>query len=201
MARRFDRHEATSTARIERLQRRVQDAQEAEPEPLDGEVDEAYGVSESELSDLHITTGEDDLPDEATDHVVVAGDDVMDALCEVFNARDLDTLMELCAPDCEIPGLASDMAEVGPALDDLWMRRPTVTMTRMVVDEVAVGVLWERVSSDGWGTIGTVHLDIEDDLVEVMEFSDAIDLIDRRNPEPPEVDDPIWQDPDEMVVD
>ena len=201
MARRFDRHEATSTARIERLQRQVNDARDGDLESPDGEVDQAYGVSESELSDLHITTGDDDLPDETTDHVVVAGDDVMDALCEVFNARDLDTIVELCAADCEIPGLASDMEEVGAALDDLWMRRPTVTMKRMVVDDVAVGVLWERLSSDGWGTIGTVHLDIEGELIEVMEFSDAIDLLDRRNPEPPEVDDPIWQDPDEMVVD
>lgn len=201
MARRFDRHEATSTARIERLQRRVHDARDAEPETVDGDPDEAYGVSESEMAEFHITTGEDELPDDTTEHVVVAADDVMDALCEVFNARDLDGILDLCAPDCEIPGLASDLQEVGAALDDLWMRRPTVTMTRMVVDDVAVGVLWERLSSDGWGTIGTVHLDEADEQVVVMEFSDAIDLIDRRNPEQPEFDDPIWQDPDEVVAD
>lgn len=201
MARRFDRHEATSTARIERLQRRVHDAQDAEPETADDDPDEAYGVSESEMAEFRITTGEDELPDDTTEHVVVAADDVMDALCEVFNARDLDGILDLCAPDCEIPGLASDLQEVGAALDDLWMRRPTVTLTRMVVDDVAVGVLWERLSSDGWGTIGTVHLDESDEQVVVMEFSDAIDLIDRRNPEQPEFDDPIWQDPDEVVVD
>lgn len=195
MARRFDRNEATSTARIERLDRRVQRAQEAQPAADDGLVE--YGVSESELEDLHIVTGEDDLPEDTTAHVAVVADDVMDALAEVFNARDLDGVVDLCTPDCEIPGLVSDLAEVGPALDDLWERRPSITMTRMVVDDVAVGVLWERVASDRWGALGTVHLDLADDQVQVMEFADAQDLLDRRNPPPPEFDDPMWNDPDE----
>ncbi len=200
MARRFDRHEATSTARIERVQTQAEKSSAARAEPDSTAVDvESYGVSESELSDLHIVTGEDELPDDTTAHVVVAADDAVDALAEVFNARDLDGVMELCGPDCEVPGLASDVTGVGPALDDLWVRRPTVNMTRMVVDDVAVGVLWERLGSDSWAPVGTVHLDIEDDEVVVLEFSEAMDMLDRRNPAPPELDDPIWEDPDEML--
>ena len=202
MARRFDRHEATSTARIERVQTRAERAARAEAaaESTDAPDIESYGVSESELSDLHIVTGDDDtLPEDTPDHVVVAADDAVDALAEVFNARDLDGVMELCGPDCEVPGLSSDVAEVGPALDDLWVRRPSVTMTRMVVDDVAVGVLWERLGSDSWATIGTVHIDMDDDEVVVLEFSEAVDMLDRRNPAPPEMDDPIWEDPDELL--
>lgn len=196
MARRFDRHEATSTARIERVQRRVDQASapgSAAPE----EPTESYGLSERELSELHITTGDESLPDDVTAHVAVVADDMVDGLAEAFNARDLDGVLELCTADCEIPGLASDMAGVGPALDDLWVRRPSITMTRVVVDDHAVGVLWERLAQDRWGTVGTVHLDVVDDMVGVMEFSEDQDVIDRRHPPSPEVDDPIWQDPDE----
>lgn len=197
MARRFDRQAATADARIERLSERVEAARDGAPD-RDGGVVVDYTVSPADLAQLHVTDEDTPLPDgDGPDHVSVDGDDVVDALAEVFNARDLDGILDLCGATCEVPGLASDLREVGPALDDLWVRRPTVTMTRMVVDDRAVGVLWERVAAERWGTIGTVHVELDDELVAVMEFSDDIGMLDRGQPLPPDLYDPIWHDPDE----
>lgn len=198
MARRFDRQAATADARFERLEDRAVRASRRAETPEDGpRVD--YVVSASDLDELHVTTQDSPLPDgDAPPHALVAGVDAVDALAEMFNARDLDGVLEVCAPDCEVPGLASDLEEVGPALDDLWIRRPTVQMTRMVVDDRAVGVLWERVASARWGTIGTVHVDLDRaDRAVVLEFSDDLEMLDRGQPPPPDVYDPIWSDPDD----
>lgn len=199
MARRFDRQAATADARIERLSERVEAARDEGPDRGDGVVVD-YTVSPADLAQLHVTDEDTPLPDgDGPAHAPVDGDDVVDALAEVFNARDLDGILDLCDATCEVPGLASDLREVDPALGDLWVRRPTVTMTRMVVDDRAVGVLWERVAAERWGTIGTVHVELDDELVAVMEFSDDIGMLDRCQPPPPDLYDPIWQDPDELV--
>jgi hypothetical protein len=52
--------------------------------------------------------------------------DAIDALAEPFNARDVDGLLAVIAPDAEVPGLASaDLSDLPEAVQDLWRRRPT----------------------------------------------------------------------------
>ena len=40
---------------------------------------------------------------------------------------------------------------------------------------------------------------VPEDEIEVLEFSDDAGLLDRCHAEPPEVHDPMWNDPDEVV--
>jgi hypothetical protein len=194
MAQRFDRHEATAQARIDRLEDRADDSVVVEDAPEDGRVPEDYGVAEDELADMHITDGDEKLPDGVEEHAVVEGDDLVDALAEAFNARDMDGVRELCCRDCEVPGLASGSSEVEAALSDLWERRPTVTLTRAVDDGRAFGVLWERIASGSWGAIGTVHPDLDGERAAVLEFSDDVGLLDRVAPPAPDDEDPLWED-------
>lgn len=141
---------------------------------------------------MHIETDPPDLDtdDEADEtHQVVDHAELLDTLTEAFNARDVDALLDLCTSDCEIPGLASDMDDLSGAMDDLWERRPTVTMTRAVDDTVAVGIVWERAETVAWAPIGICHVDIDDDgLASVLEFSDDVGLLDTLDLDPPDGD-------------
>lgn len=195
MAPRFDRRAAADQARIDRLEEHVDRARGRPGHAADGHGED-YGVSPDELDDFHVASRDSPLPDDDEPaHVYCEAEDVTDALAGGFNARDVDGVLDLCAAECDVPGLASDLDDVGGALDDLWLRRPSITMTRMVVDDHAVGVLWEQVAAQQWATIGTVHATVDDDRIVVMEFSDDLEMLDRRQPAPPDEDDPIWQNP------
>jgi hypothetical protein len=146
-----------------------------------------------ELTDgMHIETDPPDLDaedDADGTHHVVDHAELLDTLAEAFNARDVDAILELCTPDCEIPGLASDMDDLSGAMDDLWERRPTVTMTRATDDTMAVGVVWERAETAAWAPIGTCHVDIDEHgLASVLEFSDDVGLLDTLDLDPPDGD-------------
>ena len=176
------------------------DRQSAAAEAALDQIDDAPGVPSGgdrvELTEgMHIETGPPDLggdddEDETDGHVRVDHAELVDEVTEAFNARDVDALAELCAPDCETPGLASDLDDLHGSLDDLWERRPTITMTRSVDDaEVAVGVLWERGETAGWAPIGLCHVDVDrDGLAAVLEFSDDVGLIDQLDLDPPDGD-------------
>lgn len=173
------------------------DRQSAAAEAALDRIDDGPGSSRAdgrvELTEgMHIESGPPQLAgddDEDGDgHVLVDHLALVDEITEAFNARDMDALTELCAEDCEIPGLASDLDDLDSALDDLWERRPTITMTRSVDDDgVAVGVLWERGETAGWAPIGTCHVDVDDHgLAAVLEFSDDVGLLDRLELDPPD---------------
>lgn len=134
-------------------------------------------------------TGAVGSTDEEDGHVAPIAVDVIDELCEAFNARDLDAVLDLCAEDCETPGLAVNCEALGEEFDQLWERRPTVTMTRAVHDDVGVGVVWERGESASWAAIATMHVDLDDDgAIGVLELSDDIGLLDELDAEPPDGD-------------
>lgn len=173
------------------------DRQSAAAEAALDRIDDGPGAAGAdgpiELTDgMHIETsppelgGDDD--GDGDGHVLVDHAALVDEVVEGFNARDLDALADLCAGDCEVPGLASDMDDLDSAMGDLWERRPTLTMTRSVDDDgVAVGVLWERGETAGWAPIGTCHVDVDaDGLAAVLEFSDDVGLLDQLDLDPPD---------------
>ncbi len=192
----FDRHEATAQARLDRLVDRAEASVAADGDGRDdGAAD--VGLSPRELDDgMQVIGGDDDLPTDVEDWSAVRDDDMVDALAEAFNARDLDGLVELVAADCEVPGLDGGPTTVDPALGDLWNRRPSILMTRAVDGDRALGVLWERAASDTWSAIGTLHVDVVDDQVRVLEFSDDVGLLERLQPVAPTADDAFWPDAD-----
>lgn len=116
--------------------------------------------------------------------------DAIDALAEPFNARDVDGLLAVIAPDAEVPGFAGpDLRDLPEAVQDLWRRRPTCLLGRGYVQREHVGVLWEHDGTDWWRT-AVVHVDdVQDGLVGVFEFSEDTALLERVQCEPPGPDD------------
>lgn len=195
----FDRHEATAEARLDRLVDRAEASVERQREAAGDEPPEgqAWALSERELDDgMQVRSEDDDLPEEVDDWIAVRDDDIVDALAEAFNARDLDGVRDLTAPDCEVPGLEGGPTTVDPAMAELWDRRPSILLTREVDGDRALGVLWERADSQHWSAVGTVHVDVADELVRVLEFSDDLGLIERLAPVAPDADDAFWPDAD-----
>lgn len=193
----FDRHEATAQARLERLVDQAEESVERRDEPTDEGVAESYAVDDRDLDDgMQIRADEDDLPTEVDDWSPIRDDDLVDALAEAFNARDLDGLRDLAEADCEVLGLESGLRSMDPAIGDLWDRRPSVILTRAVDDGHALGVLWERAASQTWAPVGTAHVDSDGDLVRVLEFSDDVGLIEDLDPVAPRADGALWYDVD-----
>ncbi len=167
-------------------------AAEARLDRIDDGPGTVPGGSQVELTDgMHIETAPPELAGDDSDdggHVLVDHAELVDEIVEAFGARDVDAMAELCASDCEIPGLASDMDDLEQGMSDLWERRPTITMTRSVDDAgIAVGVVWERGETAGWAPIGTCHVDVDEDgLAAVLEFSDDVGLLDELELDPPD---------------
>lgn len=178
----FDRLQAAAESRLHSL-----DGDEATDD--DGMNPRDVTALDADEVGLHVDdpdAEEEDLLDE----VAEIDTDVVDAIAEAFNARDLDALLDVVAADGEAPGLlGGDRESMAEALEGLWHRRPTCSITRGRVDEVVVGVLWEH-DGGSWWPLATVHVnDLDDDgLVGVLEFSDDASLLDEVDAEGPDQD-------------
>ncbi len=156
-----------------------------EPDPTGAVRADEFGV--------HIDAPDTDEPIEVDVGASSGGDtdvvDVLDAIAEAFNARDLDKVVDLLADDAEVPGvLGNDRANLPEAMESLWHRRPTTLLLRGELDDVAIGVLWEHDGAEWW-PIATVHLgDVVEGGAGVLEISEDPELIERIACEPPEVD-------------
>jgi hypothetical protein len=106
--------------------------------------------------------------------------DAIDSVAEAFNARDLESLLDIIAPDGEAPGLLGyDVDNLPQAIEDLWQRRPTVCVTRGMAGTEHVGVLWEHDGKDWW-RLAVVHVDdVHDGHIGVLEFSDDTALLEQ----------------------
>jgi hypothetical protein len=148
----------------------------------------------------------DDDPEAAIDPLedvveVHEGPDAVDAVDELvaaFNARDLDDLLAVVAPDGEAPGLLGyDRANLPEAVTDLWDRRPTVHVTRGELDGRVAGVLWEHDGTSWWRLAVVSVDDVRDGCVGVLEFADDPILVERVVTEAPEgelVEGARWQE-------
>lgn len=176
---------AAAEARLDRVddEKAERDRDVVDPPPADGVDAEGFG--------FHVDDPEADLL--ADDLDVGLRDDVeadaIDAIAEPFNARDVDGLLAVIAPDAEVPGLASaDLSDLPEAVQELWRRRPTCLLTRGYVESEHVGVLWEHDGEDWWRT-AVVHVDdVQDGLVGVFVFSDDTTLLERVECDPPDPD-------------
>ncbi len=195
MVRPYDRTRAAAEARFE-----AEDDGAIIEAPPPGS-DEADEVSEGEAAPP-VTIGPDDygfheddpdadlLDDDLDVGLRDDGEaDALDAVAEVFNARDLDQLLTVVAPDGEAPGLLGyDRDNLGPAIEDLWQRRPTCCLTRGRHLDEHVGVLWEHDGTDWW-PIAAVHVDdVQDSTIGVLEFSADPALLEEVIADPPAPD-------------
>jgi hypothetical protein len=175
---------------------RLQAAAESRLHSLDGEVSsddasEPRDVTALDHDELGYHVDDPDAEvDDRLDEVAEIDTDVVDAIAEAFNARDLDAFLDVVAADGEAPGLlGGDRAGLAEAIESLWHRRPTACITRGRVHDVVVGVMWEH-DGGAWWPLATVHVDDLDDdgRVGVLEFSDDPSLLDEVDVESPDGD-------------
>jgi hypothetical protein len=149
VSRPYDRTRAAAESRLEALDDAaileddlpVEDSDEAEGEPAPP-IEPTLGPDDY---GFHEDDPEVDLLDDDLDAGLRNDEeaDALDAVAEVFNARDLDQLLTIMATDGEVPGLLGyERANLGSAIEDLWQRRPTCCITRGHHLDEHVGVLW-----------------------------------------------------------
>ena len=171
-------------------------AAESALDRIDGEEDavpDEPGYLGLDEVGLRVEDGDDVATGDTTELEDLEGDpfddaaaELLDAIAEAFNARDMDGLLEVVAKDGEVPGLLGyERDNLPEAIEDLWIRRPTCCVTRGSVNSGCVGVLWEH---DGgtWWRVATLHVDdITDGTVGVLEFSDDAALLEQVECEMP----------------
>lgn len=195
MGRRYDRLQAGAESRLEALDDaqlldELPEAGSALSEPDDGEVPQ--NVIDFDDYGIHVDDpGEDLLDDDLDTGLRDDGEaTALDAIAEVFNARDLEGLMLVVAADGEAPGLLGyDRDNLPEAIESLWQRRPTCCLTRGHHLEDHVGVLWEHDGS-AWWRVAAVHVDdVQEGMIGVLEFSDDPALLDQLEADAPDPDD------------
>jgi hypothetical protein len=195
VSRPYDRTRAAAESRLEALDDAaileddlpVEDSDEAEGEPAPP-VEPTLGPDDY---GFHEDDPEVDLLDDDLDAGLRNDEeaDALDAVAEVFNARDLDQLLTIMATDGEVPGLLGyERANLGSAIEDLWQRRPTCCITRGHHLDEHVGVLWEH-DGTSWWRVAAVHVDdVKETTIGVLEFTDDPALLEEVVADPPAAD-------------
>lgn len=120
-------------------------------------------VGELERNGLHIDQPGAPVDDSDSDaeHLRRFGtlEDHIDAFVEAFNAHDLDYLVEVLAEDVELPGLGKDLDGFPDAVHDVWDRRPNAVLTRGLLDDVPVAVVWDVGDTSAWDRIALLSFD------------------------------------------
>lgn len=193
MGRSFDRRQAAAEAQLDRIDDRR----------ADGPPDDSGTADEIDLTDgMHIEHADTDLMAPAalgltTDEILLELDppgdaeliDCAEAFAEAYNARDLDSLLELLREDSEMPGLGNDIDNLPEAVEDLWERRPSTVLTRGDLDGRVLAVMWELGDGSAWWRVATVHFDdCQDGTIGVVEFSDDPGILEEVSTVSPDVD-------------
>ena len=189
---------AAAEARLDRVdeEQARREREEVEEPSSDGVEANGYGFH---VDDPEVDLMADDMDAGLRDDREA---DAIDAVAEPFNARDVEGLLAVIAPDAEVPGFAGpDLSDLPEAVQELWRRRPTCLLTRGYVEQEHVGVLWEHDGEQWWRT-AIVHVDdVEDGMVGVFEFSEDTALLERvlgEGPGPDELDEVmrwvVWEE-------
>lgn len=190
MTKAYDRSRAAAESRLESLDDRALDEASA---PASDEPDAAAGaVVDPDGYGFHLDDPDGELPEEIADGPVRfdGAAIALDALAETFNARDLDGLLQVLAPDGEAPGLLGyDRDNLPVAVEELWQRRPTCCLTRGRHLDDHVGVLWEH-DGQTWWRLAVVHVDdVTEGTIGVVELTDDAALLDEVVADPPSGED------------
>ncbi len=133
-------------------------------------------------------------------------DNSLDEFVDAFNARDLELLAELVAPDVEADLVgASSREDVLDGFNDLILRNPTLLLIRGDLGPEPIAVAWVfDLDSDDFRALGYVTLDLDDSeesliqrIVYVDELTDTDDLV-VENPERDDLSEWVeWVEQDE----
>lgn len=104
-----------------------------------------------------------------------------------FNARDLDTLLGLVAPDVECPDIREgDGAEaLADELQTIWERWPGAMLTRAFLEDVPCAVAWLPDEDGCWSRAALVCFDSEDGLLSLVTVPDDASGLEAAQAEDP----------------
>ncbi|MBW3577806.1 MAG: hypothetical protein KY462_08735 [Actinobacteria bacterium] len=164
---------------------------------------------------LHLETDPTRIDDSDSDreHLARYGrlEDLIDAFVEAYNAHDVDRVVELLSDDAELPGLGDDVAGFIRACGTLWDQRPHAILTRGLLDDEPVAVLWDigersepAVASDIWTRMALLCFDRAGDgdedtlgLIEGVDDPASLEAVDTDSPDPDLVEGARWREWDE----
>jgi hypothetical protein len=115
-------------------------------------------------------------------------EELVDGFADAYNARDLDSLLELLAEDVELPGLGIDLEGFPVAVVAMWEERPNAVLTRGLLGEQPVTVLWDVGEAGTWSRVGLLTFELADDdgelgLVELLDDPSAVETAETDEPE------------------
>ncbi|MFO8076711.1 MAG: hypothetical protein R6T85_11410 [Egibacteraceae bacterium] len=123
---------------------------------------------------------EDDPAQRADDRAEHVAESLRDAFVDAFNARDVDGVLAVTAPDVECADGAGDgAAALGAFLVEVWERHPGVVLTAGELDGQACAVAWLPDEDGCWARAALVTLSVDDGLLDVVALPDDVDGLDR----------------------
>lgn len=172
----------------------------------DEQVDagDVIDLTELDRAGLHIDDG-GEFEDLGDDHREVEDEslaELVDAFAEAYNAHDLDGVRDVLADEAELPGLGGDLGGLSAAVERLWDERPTAVLTRGLLEDRPVAVLWDASDDRGWCRVAMLTFDGDDGsevlgLVELIEESAIVDEADAEAPEDELLEGARWDEWDE----
>lgn len=124
-------------------------------------------------------------------------ENLIDGFVDAFNAHDLDGMTGLLSDDVELPGLGGDGDGFREAMDAIWERRPNAILTRGLLVEEPVTVVWDVDEHGGWQRLAVLTYDLADDRIGLVELIDdgalAVD-VDTVEPEPEVAEGAVWDE-------
>lgn len=151
---------------------------------------------------LHIEGSEPaELDDSSVDAVHQARwgvlENLIDAFVEAFNAHDLDGMTALFAGDVELPGLGGDAVGFSDTIGSVWDRRPNAILTRGLLSDEPVTVVWDVDEHGVWQRIALFCYEATDErigLIELIDEPSAAHDAETAEPEHEAVEGATWDE-------
>lgn len=100
------------------------------------------------------------------------------AFVEAYNARDLDAILTIVAPDAELPDIGGEGPDaLADELQGVWERSPVVVLTRALVEDVPAAVAWLPDEHGNWTRAGLLTFDSEQGQLTVIEMPDDVECL------------------------
>lgn len=131
----------------------------------------------------------DEIAEDGTDHGVVwapasdaEGESIVDEFIEYFNARDLDGIAGLLAEDvqAELVHVNGSVAAVLEGIEDLFLREPSVVLTRGELGSEPVAAVWHP-AGDRYVAVALLAFSFTEGEGEAIERIDLIDVLDQED--------------------
>lgn len=100
------------------------------------------------------------------------------AFVEAYNARDLETILEIVSPDAELPDMTGEGHDaLAEELLAVWERSPLVVLTHALVRDVPAAVAWLPDEQGRWHRAGLLTFDGDDGRLTVIEMPDDTEAL------------------------